>query len=73
VLNAADLQFDRAVLHRNGEEVAAVRLDSDQQTATLGFAKAIEPGAYDLSIDYRGKIYESAQGLFILRYDTTQG
>src|SRR3954449_8909828 len=73
VLNAADLQFDRAALHRNGEEVATVRLGAEQQTATLGFAKTIEPGAYDLSIDYHGKIYESAQGLFILRYDTPQG
>ena len=70
VLNAADLTLDQVTL--NGE-TPDVTLDADAQTATLTFAHVLAPGSYDLGIEYRGKIYTSAQGLFALDYATQEG
>ena len=70
VLNAADLQISRAVLASRSEQ-AGISLNGE--TATLKFERPIELGVEELSLDYTGKIYESAQGLFISRYDTAEG
>jgi aminopeptidase N len=70
-LNAADLAISRAILVSQGEEVASVVLSD--QTAALVFDRTIEPGAYTIALEYTGRIYESAQGLFVSRYDTEQG
>ena len=72
VLNAADLAIGRASLSGRPEYPKLV-LDETQQTATFVFEKPVEPGRYVLSIDYTGKIYQQASGLFALDYDSPQG
>ena len=37
------------------------------------FARPLAPGRYTLSIDYTGKIYQQASGLFALDYETAAG
>ncbi len=72
VLNAADLQVERAVLMPGGEQAANIELNHEQQTATLTFPRTIEPGTYELAIDYKGRISENADGLFVARYGTPE-
>jgi aminopeptidase N len=72
VLNGADLTIGSASLSGRPEPPKLV-LDDTQQTATFVFEKPVEPGRYVLSIDYTGKIYQQAFGLFALDYDTPQG
>jgi aminopeptidase N len=71
VLNAADLALDKVTL--DGKPAKAVQLDATAQTARLAFDQALKPGAHTLSISYRGRINQGAQGLFALDYDTPQG
>lgn len=72
VLNAADLTFGKVSL--SGQAAAPkVVLDDAQQTAAFVFPKAVAPGQYKLSIDYAGKIYQQASGLFALDYETADG
>src|SRR5688500_14888068 len=75
-LNAADLEIKSATLTgADGRERRASRIsaDPDKQTATFGFGGRIEPGRYRLAIDYAGRIYEQATGLFALDYDSAEG
>jgi aminopeptidase N len=72
VLNAADLQVERAVLMPGAEQAANIELNHEQQTATLTFPRTIEPGTYELAIDYKGRISENADGLFVARYGTPE-
>ena len=72
VLNAADLTFARASL--SGQAAAPrIVLDDKVQTAAFVFPKILAPGRYTLSIDYAGKIYQQASGLFALDYETADG
>jgi aminopeptidase N len=71
VLNAVELQLQHAVL--DAHQIADIIVNQNEQTATLRFNNAIERGIHALSIDYGGKIYQSAQGLFVSEYDTPQG
>jgi aminopeptidase N len=70
-LNAAELQLHHAIL--DGDESAAIILNELNQTVTLVFERSIAAGAHSLSIDYGGKIYLGAQGLFVSEYDTLEG
>ena len=74
-LNAADLVFAKAVIRRGkGKATAAkVTIDAPAQTATLTFPKNFAPGKYTLDIDYSGKIYQQANGLFALDYQDPAG
>jgi len=69
-LNAAELQLRHAIL--DGDERATISLNEREQTATLVFDRPIAVGTHALSIDYSGKIYEGAQGLFVSQYKTAQ-
>jgi aminopeptidase N len=72
VLNAADLTFGAVSL--SGQPAAPrIVLDDAQQTAAFVFPKALPPGKYTLSIDYAGKIYQQASGLFALDYEDADG
>ena len=71
VLNAADLTFQKVALE--GRAMPRTVLDAEQQTAAFVFAKPLAPGRYKLSIDYAGKIYQQASGLFALDYDGAGG
>lgn len=66
VLNSADLVFKSATIQGHGP--ALVTFDKVRETATLKFSKALKPGAYTVSIEYSGKIFKSASGLFALDY-----
>jgi aminopeptidase N len=79
-LNAADLSFRSVSLTRRAGDGAPLALnprntdiDAEQQTATFRFDRRIEPGRYQLDIDYSGKIYTQAAGLFALDYPGGQG
>ncbi|MBV8687827.1 MAG: ERAP1-like C-terminal domain-containing protein [Alphaproteobacteria bacterium] len=81
VLNAADLRIAKASLSdmKDGSgpplamDASDIGLDADAQTATLRFPSTVAPGRYRLAIDYSGKIYTQAAGLFALDYDSAQG
>jgi aminopeptidase N len=72
VLNSADLVIERAGVLGHGD-VRTIRYDTPEQTATLMLGRELRPGAYTLSLAYRGKIYRQASGLFVLDYDTPSG
>jgi aminopeptidase N len=77
-LNAADLDFDKVSLGGGGGAPLALNprkidVDADKQTATFRFARKIAPGNYRLTINYTGKIYTQAAGLFALDYESAQG
>jgi aminopeptidase N len=67
-LNAADLTFAKAGIRRGKGKLtpATVATNADAQTATLTFAKAMKAGKYTIEIEYAGKIYQQANGLFAL-------
>lgn len=78
-LNAADLSFINVSLG-GGSPGAPLALparkfvlNTEEQTATIRFGTEILPGRYKLTIDYVGKIYSQAAGLFALDYDSASG
>jgi aminopeptidase N len=76
VMNAADLDIRSAELISGiNDTVAASRisLDEDRQLVRIRFAKPIPPGLHRLAIEYDGKIYTQAAGLFALDYDGADG
>ena len=70
VLNAADLSFRTATI--DGRPARYV-LDAKAETATFTAAERLSPGRHRLTIDYTGKIFQQAAGLFALDYDTAAG
>jgi aminopeptidase N len=71
-LNDADIVIDRAAL--SGEAAApAIAYDDKAQTASFRFSHPLAPGRYSLSLDYHGRIYQQASGLFALDYQTPAG
>jgi aminopeptidase N len=67
-LNAADLTFER-VRVEGRTDAPRVELDEQQQTATFIFDTPLAPGHHVLALDYRGRIYQQASGLFVLDYE----
>jgi aminopeptidase N len=75
-LQAADLTFAKVEIAGPGGVkggAAKISVDAQAQTATFTFDKPVAKGAHVLAIDYSGKIYKQAAGLFALDYDTDQG
>ena len=74
-LNAAELSFKTVTIRSaKGKSLpAAISINEAAQTATFTFAAKLLPGAYTLDIDYTGKIYQQANGLFALDYKDTVG
>ncbi len=72
VLNAADLTLGKVSLSGQTATPRIVR-DDKQETTAFVFASPLAPGRYTLSIDYTGKIYQQASGLFALDYETADG
>ncbi|WP_395612091.1 M1 family metallopeptidase [Allosphingosinicella sp.] len=70
VINAVDMDFSSATL--DGAQ-GRTTMDEEAQTATIRFPAPIQPGRHRLTIDYRGKIYTQAAGLFALDYTTESG
>ena len=71
-LNSADLAIDDAAL-ADGAGVATIATDAERQMLLLRFAHPVQPGRHTLHIGYRGRIAESAAGLFALTYATPRG
>jgi len=70
-LNALDLEIARAEL--DGVPVSGVGIDADGQVARFELAEPVAPGRHRLAIDYSGKIYNTAMGLFAVDYDGPAG
>jgi aminopeptidase N len=70
-LQAADLTFAKVQL--DGGPAAKVSIDAEAQTATFTFDAPVAKGRHVLAIDYAGKIYTQAAGLFSLDYQTEAG
>lgn len=75
VLNALDLEVDSAVLSATDAAPATLRstLDARRQTLALSMGRKIAPGAYVLTIAYRGRIYPQTHGFYYGRYNTPTG
>jgi aminopeptidase N len=69
-LNAVDMTFPGVTLDGTA---ARTTIDEEAQTATFHFPAPIQPGRHRLSIDYAGKIYTQAAGLFALDYAADGG
>src|ERR1700678_3690460 len=72
VLNAKDLVVDRAALSGT-PEAPRISYDDSVQTATFAFPSRLAAGEYVLSLDYHGRIFKQAYGLFALDYATPAG
>jgi puromycin-sensitive aminopeptidase len=70
-LNAADLSIDKALL--DGLAANAIKLNPKAQTVTISFARPVSIGQHKLSFEWKGKIYQSAAGLFAIDYKTVDG
>ena len=71
-LNDADIVIDKAGLAGEGA-APAIAYDDKTETASFSFDHALAPGHYALSLEYHGKIYQQASGLFALDYKTAGG
>ena len=74
-LNAADIEFAKASIQKGkgAATQATVSTDAKAQTATVAFGQTLPAGRYTLTIDYSGKIYQQANGLFALDYKDPTG
>jgi len=72
VFNTLEMAVSRAAL--SGErETPSISTDEKAQQTTLRFTHPIAPGAYDLALDFAGKIGTQPQGLFAQEYTTAGG
>ncbi len=73
-LNAAELTFSKVSIRApKGKAIAAtVKVDKANQTATISFPK-MKAGNYTIDIDYAGKIFQQANGMFALDYKNNEG
>src|SRR3546814_2972225 len=70
-MNALDLAFTSASIAKAGNSDAAplpVTVDAAAQPVTFTAPKALAPGKYRLTTDYKGIINTQANGLFALDY-----
>ena len=67
VMNAADLTVDKALLDGRTAPTK-ISFDTKAETVSFAFAQPIAPGAHRIALDFAGKIYQSAAGLFAVDY-----
>jgi aminopeptidase N len=70
-INAVDMNFSRVTV--DGATQGRATMDEEAQTATIRFPAPLRVGNHRLSIDYAGKIYTQAAGLFALDYAAEGG
>jgi aminopeptidase N len=70
MLNADNLDIDRARLSGKGLDQVALSpvLDREQQTLTFRLPKPLSPGRYRLALDFRGHINREPRGMFWMKY-----
>lgn len=67
VMNARDIEIDDVKL-AGVEAAPAVTFDEKLQQVTFAFPEELKPGAHEIAITYRGKIFETSSGLFVTPY-----
>jgi len=67
VMNATDLAIGKALLD-GGIAPTQLSLDTKVQTVTFRFAKPVAAGTHRIAVDWTGKIFQSAAGLFAVDY-----
>jgi len=67
VMDAADLTIGRALLD-GGSAPMRISFDAKVETVSLTFARPIAPGTHRIALDFAGKIFQSAAGLFAVDY-----
>jgi aminopeptidase N len=74
-MNAADLTFKSAALRSAAgvSDQPAISIDAKAQTVSFTFSKEMPAGHYSIDIEYSGKIYQQANGLFALDYKDPAG
>ncbi len=75
-LNSADIIIDSATLidaKMSEFKTPNITYDPLVQTATFTWHRAVLPGPHTLKLNYHGKIYQQASGLFALDYSTPKG
>ncbi len=68
VMNARDIEIDSVKL-AGVEAAPAVTFDEKLQQVTFAFPEELKPGAHEIAITYRGKIFETSSGLFVTPYN----
>ncbi|MGE0597649.1 MAG: M1 family metallopeptidase [Hyphomonadaceae bacterium] len=65
-MNALDLDIERATI---GGQAVRVSFDEERQTVTLTPRRALAAGRHEIVVDYDGRIYDDAYGLFRVSYE----
>ena len=65
-LNAVDLQIDDVMV--DGKTRGEIAMNEERQTATFTFPRTLPVGQHQLSMSFKGRIAQSAAGLFALDY-----
>jgi len=75
VLNAIELEIDRAVVERAGRKLTAsgIELDSANERARLRFADTLEAGPWRLTITFRGILNDKLHGFYRSQYQDSSG
>ncbi|MFI5353834.1 MAG: M1 family metallopeptidase, partial [Candidatus Binatales bacterium] len=75
VLNAIELDIDRAVVERGGRRltVTGVELDPVNERARLRFAETLEAGPWRLTIVFRGILNDKLHGFYRSQYKDSAG
>ena len=67
VMNAADVTVGKALLDGRSAPTR-ISFDSKDETVSFAFARPIAAGTHRIALDFAGKIYQSAAGLFAVDY-----
>jgi aminopeptidase N len=70
VLNAVGTVIERASLkdQSGGEQTLSIRNDEAAQTVTLSVSNEVDPGNYELMLEFTSTIEQSAEGLHVQHY-----
>ena len=66
VMNALDIEVTRALI---GNQTVQFAVDNDAQTLTLTPRRPLRAGRHTIRINYNGRIFDDAYGLFRVAYD----
>ena len=70
-LNATQTTISSAIL--DGKPAAGISANPSRQTASFRFGRAVLPGPHKLTLVYTATVQSTAQGLFVQKYQDTQG
>jgi puromycin-sensitive aminopeptidase len=75
ILNAAELEIHRVSLRRSDGKVlvGSVRLDRENEQATLSFAEIVPPGRCKLQIQFSGILNDKLHGFYRSTYKDAEG